>query len=279
MHGLSVAAAAACLALLAGPAASESAEARGKYLVEGLMGCGNCHTPLGPQGFEADLALGGRLVEKNEMFTAVAPNITPGGRVAEWSDAELAVAIREGRRPDGSIIGPPMPFAVYRGISDDDLAAVVAYLRSVPAVSHDPGVSDYKIPLPPAYGPPVEAVMAPEPGVSVDYGGYLVALAHCMECHSPMTPQGPDLAEGLGRGGFVFHGPWGTSVAANITNHADGLAGYSDAELKMMITEGRRADGGQMLPPMPYSFLAKASEADLDAMVMYLRTVPGQPDP
>ena len=57
--------------------------------------------------------LGGRLVDENEMFTAIAPNITPGARVTEWSDAELAKAIREGIRPDGSLIGPPMPFAMY----------------------------------------------------------------------------------------------------------------------------------------------------------------------
>ncbi|MFN3936298.1 MAG: c-type cytochrome [Gemmobacter sp.] len=117
-------------------AGAETAVERGEYLVQGPAGCGNCHTPLGPEGFVWDQDLGGRLVEENEMFAAYAPNITPGGRVAEWSDAELALAIREGLRPDGSLIGPPMPFAVYRGLSDTDLDAIVAYLRTVPAVDN-----------------------------------------------------------------------------------------------------------------------------------------------
>ena len=263
---------------LAFPAIAAGHLDRGEYLVTTVMGCGNCHTPFGPQGPDPERPLAGRLVEKNDMFTAIASNITPAARIAEWSDQELGRAIREGIRPDGSVIGPPMPFALYKRISDDDLAAIVAYLRTVPAIEGDPGASDYKIPLPPAYGPPIESVSAPAPGVTVAYGDYLTALAHCMECHSPMTPMGPDLANGLGQGGFEFHGPWGTSVASNITNHSDGLAGYTDAEVKAMITQGLRPDGSRMLPPMPYGFLAGMTADDLDAIVMYLRTVPGKPD-
>ena len=265
--------------LAAGAASAEGDLARGEYLVTTVMGCGNCHTPLGPDGFVQEAALSGRMVEDLEQFTAIAPNITPAGRVADWSDDELATAIREGVRPDGSIIGPPMPFQVYRRISDDDLAAIVAYVRTVPAVENDPGDSEYRIPLPPAYGPPVENVSAPEPGVTEEYGDYLVAIAHCMECHSAPTPQGPDvMGEGFARGGMEFHGPWGTVTAPNITNGEDGIAGWSDAELKAMITEGVRPDGEPMLPPMPYPFLAGMTADDLDAVVLYLRSLPGKPD-
>ena len=265
--------------LAAGAASAEGDLARGEYLVTTVMGCGNCHTPLGPDGFVQEAALSGRMVEDLEQFTAIAPNITPAGRVADWSDDELATAIREGVRPDGSIIGPPMPFQVYRRISDDDLSAVVAYLRTVSAVEGDPGESEYRIPLPPAYGPPVENVSAPEPGVTEEYGDYLVAIAHCMECHSAPTPQGPDvMGEGFARGGMEFHGPGGTVTAPNITNGEDGIAGWSDAELKAMITEGVRPDGEPMLPPMPYPFLAGMTADDLDAVVLYLRSLPGKPD-
>ena len=87
-----------------------------------------------------------------------------------------------------------MPFAMYRGLGDDDLAAIVAFLRTVPAVENDPGQSAYRMPLPPAWGPPVESVTAPERAVTVEYGGYLAGpVAHCMECHTPMGPQGPML--------------------------------------------------------------------------------------
>lgn len=271
---------AAALLSIAGLAQAEPSVERGEYLVQGPMGCGNCHTPFGPNGLDMAKDLSGRLVEKNEMFTAIAANITPAGRVSGWSDAELGRAIRECVRPDGSVIGPPMPCAVYRGIGDDDLASVVMYLRTVPSVENDPGASAYNIPLPPAYGPPVDSVTPPARGATAEYGAYLVGpVAHCVECHSPIGPQGPMLdPQHLGKGGYVFEGPWGASVAPNITSSADGLAGYSDEEIKAMIAKGVRPDGSQMTPPMPYPYFAAMTPEDLDAIVAYLRVMPPLPD-
>ena len=271
-----------CVAVLCSAAAVSYAQTpveRGEYLVRGPAGCGNCHTPLGPQGPVMDMELAGRVVEDSEPFRAVAANLTPAGRIAAWSDAELARAIREGIRPDGSLIGPPMPFAMYRGLSDGDLAAIVAFLRTLPAIEHDPGTSEYRIPLPPAYGPPIASVAEVEPGVTVEYGAYLAGpIAHCMECHTPMGPQGPMLDTALGQGGFEFHGPFGVSVSSNITPSEDGIARWSDDELKMMITQGVRPGGTPMLPPMPYPFLARTSPEDLDAIVLYLRSLPPLPN-
>ena len=265
--------------LISSAANGETLVERGEYLVTGPGGCGNCHSPMGPNGFIEGKELAGRLVEKNPMFTAIAPNITPGGRVANWSDAELGRAIREGIRPDGSLVGPPMPFAMYRGISDDDLAAIVAYLRTVPAVEQENPKSTYNIPLPPAYGPPIDSVASVPKDDKVKYGEYLAGpIAHCMECHTPFGPKGPLLDTDFGRGGFEFHGPWGTSVAANLTSHEDGLANWSDEEIITMITKGQRPGGAPMLPPMPYPFLAKTTRDDLEAMVAYLRTLPPLPD-
>jgi cytochrome c2 len=229
---------------------------------------------MGPQ---PDSPLIGRLVEDLEAFTAYAPNLTPAGHIAGWTDAELARAIREGLRPDGSVIGMPMPFAAYRGISDDDLSAIVAYLRTLEPVENDLPKSEYRIPLPPAYGPPVETVAAKVPGATAEWGEYVaLTLAHCMECHSAMTPMGPDYTpgQGLGAGGFEFHGPWGVSVAPNLTGGEDGLAGYSDAELEAMIVSGAHPDGTPMMPPMPYPYLARMEAQDLDAVVAYLRQLP-----
>lgn len=275
MASLKPALLAACMSAALPAANAETPAERGEYLVRGPAGCGNCHTPIGPDGFVQSQELGGRLVEDNQAFTAYAPNITPGGAVANWSDTELATSIREGIRPDGSIIGPPMPFAMYRGLGDEDLAAIVAFLRTLPAVANEMPPSEYRIPLPPAYGPPVETIAAPPRGVTVEYGGYLAGpIAHCMECHTPMGSQGPMLETDLGRGGFEFHGPWGVSVASNITPSEDGIAKHSDAELITMITHGRRPNGSPMLPPMPYSFLARATPEDIDAIVLYLRALP-----
>ena len=265
----------------AGSALAEASLERGEYLVQGPMGCGNCHTPIGPQGPVLDQDLTGRVVEDSPAFRAVAPNITPAGRIAGWSDADLAKAIREGLRPDGSLIGPPMPIGQYRGLSDDDLASVVMYLRSLPATptAGELPASEYHIPLPPAYGPPVESVSAPPRGATAEYGAYLAGpVAHCLECHTPMGPQGID-ASRLGAGGFEFHGPWGTSVAANLTSSEDGLAGYTDDQIAAMITEGKRPDGSPMMPPMPYGYLAKMTPEDLQAVILFLRSLPPQPDP
>jgi len=269
-----------CLSLAAVAAQAEPSLERGRYLVEGPAGCGNCHTPLGPTGFVMEQDLGGRLVEKNAAFTAIAPNITPAGDIGGWSDAEAVRAIREGIRPDGSVIGPPMPIVLYRGLSDDDVMSIVMHLRTVPSVENDPGDSVYNIPLPPAYGPPVETVAHPVEGVTEEYGAYLAGpVAHCVECHTTFGEMGPMFDTHLGAGGFEFHGPWGTSVASNITSHKDGLAAYSDAELTAMITQGLRPDGSRMMPPMPYGYFAQMTDDDVAALILYLRGIPPLPNP
>jgi mono/diheme cytochrome c family protein len=284
MKSFTVGAALAALLAFTGMAGAETALAetlleRGEYLVRGPMGCGNCHSPLGPDGPVAGQELAGRLVEQNELFTAIAPNITPSGAIGKWSDAGLAKAIREGVRPDGTIIGPPMPFVFYRDLSDNDLAAIVAFLRTIPPVENDPGKSVYNIPLPPAYGPPVTSVADIPRGVTVEYGQYLAGpVAHCLECHSPITPQGPDLTK-LGQGGYQFKGPWGISVAPNLTSDPEaGIAKFTDEELAVMITQGKRPDGTAMMPPMPYGHFAKMTWDDVKAVIAYLRTLPPLPD-
>ena len=267
--------------LCATTAYAEPSLERGTYLVEGPAGCGNCHTPIGAEGFVQGAELSGRLVEENPAFTAVAANITPASRISTWSDAELARAIREGIRPDGTVIGPPMPISLYRGLSDDDLGSIILYLRQVPAVENDPGQSVYHIPLPPAYGPPVESVVAPAQGVTAEYGAYLAGpVAHCMECHTTFGEMGPMFDSHLGAGGNEFHGPWGVSVSANLTPHPeDGLTGYTDADLDGMIRHGVRPNGTPMMPPMGYPFYAKMTDADLAAIIAYLRQIPALPDP
>ena len=268
---------AAALAVLSGSALAEPSLERGTYLVEGPAACGNCHSPQGPEGPIPGMALAGMMVEQNEGFTAIASNITPAGAVGSWSDGELARAIREGIRPDGSVIGPPMPIGLYRGLSDDDLMSIVMYLRQVPAVENDPGESVYNIPLPPAYGPPIDTVAAIPEGVTVEYGEYLAGpIAHCMECHTTFGPQGPMFDSHLGAGGFAFNGPWGTSIAPNIT--PTGLSEYSDEELGRMIVAGLRPGDVPMLPPMPYPYFAKMTDDDLAAILLYLRQLPALPD-
>jgi mono/diheme cytochrome c family protein len=226
----------------AGVSVAETPVERGVYLVQGPMGCGNCHSPKGPDGPIPGMDLAGFLVLDDAGMKAYAKNITPGGEVAGWSDAELGRAIREGIRPDGSLIGPPMPFTFYAYISDSDLAAIVAYLRTVPAVQNSVPDSVYDFPLPPAYGPPIKSVPDVPRGETVEYGHYLVNLAHCLECHTPMGPQGPMIDTDLGRGGFVFRGPWGEVTAPNI------MSLPPDPGLGVIVLSGKRIRDEQTAP-------------------------------
>lgn len=271
---------AALFAAAAGPpAVAQSPLERGRYLVEGIAGCGNCHTPNGPAGKVAAMNLAGGLVEDNKAFRAVAPNITPDRDtgIGAWSDAEIARAVREGIGRDGRVLGPPMPFPLYRGIADADMAAMIAYLRSVPAVRNAAGESQYRIPLPPSYGPPVAGVQAPARTDLVAYGAYLAGpLGHCIDCHTPLTPAGRDMAR-VGKGGQAFEGPWGVSVARNITSSkASGLGEWTDAEIERAIRHGIARDGRKMFPPMGYAYYARIDAADMRALIAYLRSIPAQ---
>ena len=257
-------------------AAAETPLERGRYLVQSIVACGNCHTPQGPAGPLPGKELAGGMDFIEPGIKAYASNITPDREtgIGRWTDAQLISAIREGRLPNGKLIGPIMPIGLYRGISDVDVKAIVAYLRSVPAVKNKVLRSEYKIPLPPNYGPPVGKVAEPPRSDKVAWGRYLAGpLGHCIECHSTPVPNGgPDLVNALGAGGMKFPGPWGESVAPNIT--PSNLARYSDAELKKIITTGVRPDGSRLKPPMGVSYYAKMSAADLDALVAYLRSLP-----
>lgn len=260
----------------AGAQAEESLLERGTYLMQSIVACGNCHTPKGPKGEIPGMELAGWAeIESNPAFTASAPNITPDEEtgIGGWTDAEIAAAIREGRRPDGTIIGPPMPIALYRGLSDRDVDAIVAYMRQVKPVRNEVPASVYNIPLPPAYGPPVASVPEPDRNDRLAYGAYLAGPAgHCIECHSPMGPKGPDWENRLGAGGLEFHLPFGTVVSPNIT--PAGIGDFSDAEVEQMIRTGTRPDGSRMMPPMGYGYYANISDEDMAAIIAYLRQLP-----
>lgn len=256
-------------------AQAETPLERGTYLMQTIVACGNCHTPQGPDGPAPGRELAGGTPFNEGFGTAYAPNITPDKEsgIGKWTDQQIITAIREGKRPDGSIIGPPMPIAMYRGISDSDAKAIVAYLRKVPAVSNKVQKSQYKVPLPPAYGPPVGQVDAPLSSSKIAYGKYLAGpLGHCMECHSTPNDKGiPDFVNKTGGGGLSFNGPWGISYAPNIT--PTGIGKWRDADIKTAVRTGVRADGTKLKPPMGFHYYKGIKDGDLDSIVAYLRTL------
>jgi mono/diheme cytochrome c family protein len=271
---------ASALALHAGAALAQSQGreaqlARGKYLAEGIAACGNCHVARGPKGEPIESrGLSGGQVFNTPAFRAVASNITPDPDtgIGKWTDAQLGKAIREGVRPDGSIIGPPMPVEFLREMSDQDLAAIIAYLRAQAPVRNEVAKSQYKMKLPPSYGPPLKKVAAPDAGNTVKYGAYLVALGHCLECHTPMVKGQIDHSR-VGSGGRTFDGPWGQSLARNLTPHESGLKNWTDAEIVRAVQQGISKDGVALRPPMAYDAYRRVSASDMRAVVAYLRTL------
>jgi mono/diheme cytochrome c family protein len=273
----------AAAALCSNVAAAETPLERGTYLMNSIVACGNCHTMQGPEGpVGAELAGRAEPIEEPGLFKARPDNITPHPEtgIGKWTDEQIIRAIREGIRPDGTIIGPPMPIEQYRKLSDSDVQAILAYLRQVPAADNAVPPSEYMMPLPPAYGPPVGSVPDVPRDDKVAYGAYIAGpLGHCVECHTPMVGPKFDYENQLGRGGFKFHGPWGTSVSRNITPHPkDGLGEWSDEEIKRAITTGVSRDGTRLMPPMGFHYYKNIGEEDLDALVAYLRSIPPLPD-
>ena len=261
-----------------GVAGAQTPLERGKYLVETIGACGNCHTPKGPDGRPiAAMAFAGGFVIKEPPFDAVAPNITPDREtgIGAWTDDQIVRAIREGIRPDGSVIGPPMAIELYRGLSDNDARAIVAYLRSLKPIANKVAKSVYRMPLPPNYGPPVGRVADVPRDDKVKYGAYLAGpVGHCIECHTPLDKGHRDYSR-TGQGGHPFAGPWGVAVSRNITPHKDdGLGAWSDAEIARAIRQGVRRDGARLNPPMDYASYAGISDADMAAIIAYLRALP-----
>ena len=105
-----------CLVVAAAaPVQAQSPVERGRYLVEVLGACGNCHTPKGPTGdLPGKHLAGGFQLEDEGLGTWISPNITPDPEtgIGRWTDEEVIRAIREGRGRDGKTLGPPMPFGL-----------------------------------------------------------------------------------------------------------------------------------------------------------------------
>ena len=267
---------------LAGAANAQSANGdlikRGDYLVNGILTCGNCHTPKGPQGDIMDKAFSGGLSWDEPPFKVTAPNITQDKEtgIGSHTDAELKKVLRQGIKRNGVPVAMVMPSGFYEIMTERDLDAVIAYLRTIKPVKNTVADPVYKIPqahpIPPGGDKPfTEAMM----GDKVKKGFYLVTIAHCMECHTPMGQRGREFATKLGAGGFEFPGPWGVSVSRNITpSKTKGIGAWTDDEIKRAITTGVTKDGSKLKPPMGYHYYATVTPDDLDAIVAYLRTVP-----
>jgi mono/diheme cytochrome c family protein len=254
--------------------------ARGRYLVNSVAHCDDCHSEvnwkLRPALTKPGKFLAGqKFPEADFPFPIYTRNLTPDKEtgLGLWSDQEIARAIREGVSRDGHRLFPLMPYMNFRSMSDEDVQSIVVYLRMIPAVHNDVP----KNVIPSAFQaaiPPLMPITAPVPDFKdpVKRGEYLATLADCHACHTPVNQQnvplpGMDLA-----GGQVLTGPWGSAASANITPSASGISYYDEALfIRTLRTGAVRVRKLNVI--MPWTYFRHMTDPDLKAIFAYLRTV------
>lgn len=240
----------------------EAALARGEHIAFAISLCAECH---------GDDLGGKNVIDSAVMAKLDAPNLTSGagGVAANYTSTEDWVrAIRHGVKPNGEAI-QVMPSDKYFHLSDADLGAVIAYVQSVPPVDSDELQRSFgpmgMILLATMMGVPVEKIddhaarpPAPDPGVSAEYGEYLVTVAGCQDCHGedldgkvpPGAPSGPDLTQS-GEGGD-----------------------WTEADFVNTIRTGVTSDGDTLDPDeMPWDYYTRMTDKELSAIWAYLQTL------
>lgn len=240
--------------------------ARGQHLATAVTGCTDCHG--------ADLS--GHTFADAPPFLLVSSNLTrgAGGVGNQYSDADWGRAIRYGVRPDGkSLIF--MPSQHFNKLSNEDLAALIAYIKSVVPVDHEQGPSTLRLlgrlllligeyPLPAETADAAAPIpVAPPAGRTVDYGNYLVGIGACAECH------GAKLA------GAAAVEP-GAPPGRNLTPGGN-IGQWSEAEFINTLRTGVRPDGTAINAAMPWWVLARQTDDELGAIYRYLRSLPALP--
>jgi mono/diheme cytochrome c family protein len=241
--------------------------ARGEHLVRNVIDCTLCHgEDLGGAVYSSSPAIG----------TVAGPNLThgKGGLGADYADMDYVRAVRRGVRRDGrSLI--VMPSEVFTHLSQEDLGAVIAFLKQVPSVDRDVPKS--------GFGPVGRALLAagkmnilvagktpritPPASVPSDttaaYGKYIADISGCHGCH------------GYGLSGGPVAGPPGLPPASNLT--PAGIGTWTEADLTRALREGRRPDGSQLDEFMPWKVFRGMTDAEIHAIWLYLKSVPPKP--
>ncbi len=252
--------------------------ARGGYLATAAVGCVVCHSERdrGRPGAPpvAGMEFAGAVLSEEPGYRLVAPNLTPdlATGAGSWSDDMLARAIREGVGHDGRGLGGQMWWWAFRALSDEDLASIVVYLRTLPAVRHplpprllsperERGRAEQAMPL----DSPVPARDLSDP---VARGRYLIEIADCMGCHSAWEAP---VNAGLGAGGNAVERGGEKVFSANLTPDPSGLGGYTEEIFIGVLRSGR---GGTIHPVMPWISYGRMTDEDLRAIWRALRLLP-----
>ena len=208
--------------------------ARGRYIAENVANCFSCHSEREWNKTDAPEVTGthgaGAPIFPLEGLPGAVhpPNITPDKDTGagNWTDDQLARAIREGIGYDGRALFPMMPYENFRFLSDEDLASVIVYLRSIPPVRREIPKTELIFPVKylirSAPHPVTEPVSAPDVSTPQKRGDYLVTIGGCRDCHTPLQ-DGQRLTQFDLAGGDFLRGPWGDATSANITQSPSGI--------------------------------------------------------
>jgi mono/diheme cytochrome c family protein len=277
------------LALLAGliPVAAQAGTplpdlvTQGKYVFGAAGGCG-CHTEV-----KGTLNAGGRKYDL-PFGTVYSTNITPDPQtgIGTWTDEQIIIAIRLGRRPNGERLIPVHPYPTFNGMAEEDLRALVAYLRTVPPVNRPNKPKRITVPLFESVGLPAWlAAFAPResppptaPTSGLARGEYLTrAVGHCGECH---TPRG--ITQAMDNSRFLAGNATGpeNSKVPNITPDKDTGLTWTEEQIADYLGTGNKPDGdvasGLMMEVIQGTATGykDLTRADLLAIARYLKTIP-----
>ena len=274
--------AAAMLALAPITARADDLVAKGQYLAK-AADCVACHTAPGGQPFA-----GGRKFEL-PMGVLYSPNITPDPKtgIGGYDDDDWVRVLHDGVARDGTHLYPAMPYAAYAKMTRDDALAIKAYLMSLAPVVATAPANEMKFPYSQRWlmvgwnlFNKSGKVLEPDASKPADWnrGAYLVeALGHCGECHTPRNfMQG--LKESKAFAGADLQG-W---HAFNLTSdETAGLGDWPEAQLAQYLSSGHADGHGPASGPMAEAIensLRFLTPDDIHAMVVYLKSLPAQPD-
>jgi mono/diheme cytochrome c family protein len=276
--------------------------ARGDYLVNHVLLCNDCHSERdwtlysGPA--KPPLGAGRPCMDRNSKAVGInfgmggfpgrlcIRNITPDVEtgIGGWTDGEIVRAIREGVSRDGEALFPIMPWFMYTGLSDEDAAAVIAYMRAQPPVKSFRPDRQLDFPLNIIfrfYPRPLDGPVASPPrSDSVGYGRYLSRIARCEFCHTARVRGRLEPLPGrLFSGGVPFVMGTRTAYSMNLTPHPSGLGAWTKAQFI-----GRFRLHTQPFPvveeansEMDWIAFSGMTDEDLGAIWDYLRTLPPLP--
>ena len=264
--------------------------ARGEYIANHVAVCMDCHSTRDFSLYSAPL-VPGTLGKGGEVFNQqmgfpgsfTSKNITPYG-IGNWTDGEIFRAITTGVSRDGHAFFPVMPYPYYRNMNEEDVKSIVAYLRTLKPIEFVPESSKPDFPfnfILNTIPQKSEPFPLPDPNDELAVGKYVVTMAGCVECHTPVE-QGQIIADKKFSGGREFATPLGTMHTANITPDKEtGIGTWTKeafvARFKAYADSSyvpHKVAPGEMQTIMPWTMYAGMTEKDLGAIYTYLMSVP-----